>query len=154
MKLRKLLCIICILSCVIITCSLACFATEIEERAITEPYYSPQVTFNMPGYNGSMNTKVDCSSEVGVLKINNEDRVGTFYTVLCGAQLGTDGRIINMYQVSRSAWARDLTTGSTRTANLDKVAEDGYLYFAEISSDLLETSSYTFSFMFSPDNMT
>lgn len=143
-----------ILSCIVITCSIACFASEIEERYITEPYYSPLVTFNMPGFNGSMNTKDNCSTETCVLKINNDDRVCTFYTSQCGAKMGTDGRIINSNRASRSAWARDLVTGSTKTANLDSVVEDGIIYFAQISSDLLETTSYTFTFKFSPDNMT
>lgn len=140
-KLKRLGCIFFVVLCVIMACSVTCYASG---------NWSNEVVMTVPGFNGSANSR-DIPEKISVKKISNDTKC-TFYTITTLASTGTDGRLINSNYESRSAWARDLDTGSTRTATT--TAKSGYVYYAELSSDFLQLTSFSIKFQFSPDDMT
>lgn len=150
-KMKRLVCLFCITICVALCCAVTTFAAEsIEPYTLPDPYYSGEITLTIPGLNGSTSTKI--LKEGGFVFKGSEDAKCTFLTVTNERAAGADGRLINSEGTSRSAWARDLLTDSIRTAST--TASKGNLYYAQISSDLLELTSFDITFCFSPDDMT
>ena len=143
--------VLCCMLCIAIACSITAYATYAPSNrayAPLERMYSSEVTLNVPKLNGSVSTK---SIDEFVFKAS-EDTKCTFYTISNETAAGADARLINSNNVKRSAWARDLLTGTTRTATTSG-ATKGYLYYAQISSDLVELYSFDLTFKFSPDDM-
>lgn len=150
---KRLACMFCITICVVLCCAITAFATE----SIEEPYvvlkrsYSGDITLTVPGLNKSVSTK--SLEEGGFVFKASDDAKCTFHTIANEEGAGADGRLINSKNEKRSAWARDLLTDTIRTANTEG-ATKGYLYYAQISSDLLAFSNFDITFSFSPDDMT
>lgn len=150
---RKLICALCTVLCVVIAGTISAYAVNQEPITPYSPlgrYYSNELTVTVPGLNGNVNT-LGMIDPLGSVYKGSDDTICTFFTVSNPTGAGADARLINYDRAKRSAWARDLITNSIRTATT--TATDGYLYYAQISSDLLQFSSFDITFKFSPDDM-
>ena len=144
--------VFCCMLCVAIVCSITAYAAygpSTRGYASLTRMYSSVVTLEVPGLNRTVSTK---SVNEFIFKASTDTKC-TFHTVSNETSAGADARLINSDNVKRSAWARDLLTDTTRTANTSG-ATKGYIYYAQISSDLLELSNFDITFKFSPDDMT
>lgn len=150
-KMKHLICLFCIAMCIVLSCAITALATvSIEPYTVPTPYYSGEITLTVPAFNGSISTS---TLGVGgsVLK-GSDDTKCTFKTITNARSAGADARLLNSDGVSRSSWARNLLTDTVITANT--TASKGYLYYAQISSDLTTLRSFDITFQFSPDDMT
>lgn len=150
-KMKRAVRVFCCMLCIAIACSITAYAEygpSNRAYAPLERMYSSEVTLEVPGLNGTVSTR---SINESVFKASQDTKC-TFYTVNNKTAAGADARLINSLNESRSAWARDLLTGTTRKANTNG-ATKGYLYYAQISSDLVEIHSFNLTFKFSPDEM-
>lgn len=151
-RIKRVTCIFCCMMCIAIACSATAYAAYGPSTRGYVPLvrmYSEEVTLEVPSLNRTVSTK---SIDEYVFKASEDDKC-TFSTINNSTAAGADARLINSDGVKRSAWARDLLTDTVRTANT-KGATKGYIYYAQISSDLLEFQSFDITFKFSPDNMT
>lgn len=152
-KMKRIIFSLSMVACIILTCVFSASAAEagpFVRSANLEPTFSEALTLTVPGLNGSVTTR--SASGVGYVFKATDDTKCTFHTIENVSNAGADGRLINSNGASRSAWARDLLAGTTRTATTTG-ALPGYLYYAEISSDLVQLNSFTIKFTFSPDDL-
>lgn len=150
-KLKRLIILFCITVSVALCCAITAFATEsVVYGDVPAPYYSNEITLTVPALNGSISTST--LEKGGFVFKGSDDKKCTFKTITNASAAGADARLINANGESRSAWAKNLLTNTTRTATT--TATKGYLYYAKISSDLLTLNSFDITFCFSPDDMT
>lgn len=150
-KLKRLISIFCITVSVALCCAITAFATESSVYGdVPAPYYSDEITLTVPALNGSISTST--LAEGGFVFKGSDDKKCTFKTITNASASGADARLLNSNGKSRSAWARNLLSDTTKTATTN--ASKGYLYYAQISSDLTTFNSFDITFCFSPDDMT
>ena len=150
-KLKRLSTLFCIITSVALCCVIAAFAAEPGTYGdVPKPYYSTELTLTVPRFDGKISTST-LGDDGLVFKCTN-DKICTFQTIENTTASGADARLINSNGESRSSWARDLLTDTTRTVST--IATKGHIYYAQISSDLLTFSNFDITFRFSPDDMT
>ena len=144
-------CVFCCVLCIALACTITAYAAYSPSPRLDVPLerrYTEEVTLNVPALNGSVSTLAD---NVYMHKASDDNKC-SFATINNQTAAGADARLINELGQKRSAWARDLLTNTVRKANTSG-ALSGYKYYAQISSDLVQLTSFDITFKFSPDNM-
>lgn len=113
--------------------------------------WSRSYVLDIPGGNASKDTLTEYGPESGYAVKSTDEGKCTFETFENQAWglFGVDGRLINSEYTPRSSWVRNMHTGSVLHAATTAVKN--YKYWAELSTDLLEPSTISVSFRFSPD---
>lgn len=103
-------------------------------------------TVKVPGTNGSVvSSTFDYKG--------SDDSKASFVCTEKSEDRNFDARIVNVYNESRSGWARDLDIDDIVHANTSGAVK-GYKYYCQVSSELLSVGATTVTLAFSADYLT